>query len=330
MSESKDSLSSSPSNSTQELYDLVDLCSKEDHNAMDKLLDIIFLGRINDNIKSLHLKYIETKNDAYTKTLSGFIYLISSDPKKAELIFMHNMHKCIYAYVGMSYIYWQYDRINMSEYAFHALNSGCNFANIVLTNIEYDKKNYDKSLEYAIKATNCGFNYGLYRQAVIYKEQKKYEEALKYYFMAFEHGCVYAKDTLTESTQFMDMVLINYRDNNEKIANLIKKNNDLEESITTKDKRYVELCASHNLLERSFDELKVENNILQEKINRLIKFKTADGNDIAMIDKDVINLKEQNDILKQQIDNLKKHIDELKKEIDGLKEVNRALQSLKE
>jgi tetratricopeptide (TPR) repeat protein len=201
MSDSKES-----SQERQEIYHLIDRCIKKDNDAMDRLLDVFLLMGA-EIIKDKIVDYIKEKDGAYRDTLLGFVELwFFNNGKEAEQFFINSMKECVYAYVGMSYVYIHFERINADTYAQRALKSGCNFAYMALSRYEYKKGNYDKSLEYASKSVEHGVMFGYFGQGKAYAKLEKEKEAFECYYKALKYNCQYSKKNIKKHPNMMGML----------------------------------------------------------------------------------------------------------------------------
>jgi hypothetical protein len=278
MSDSKEN-----SQEFKETYDLIDQCAQGNNDAMDKFLDM-FLYKM-DDLEDEIVNYIKSKDGAYAKTLLGFVEMWKYDNcKTAQILFIQNMQQCVYVYAGMSYIHMNRDKSNAKEYAMVALNAGCNFAYFPLSRYEYNERNYTKSLEYAVNASECGFSYGLFTQGRAYEELNEYDKAFNHYSIVLVKNCKYAKENITSSPKLTKLML-------DKYVEMLKNKNDIEEYKNFNKA----LTQQRDTLKKEYDELK-------EKHDYVISSPHSKKN------REIENLKEQNDILVKDNDALEKKV----------------------
>jgi FtsZ-binding cell division protein ZapB len=286
----------------KETYDLIDQCAQGNNDAMDKFLDM-FLYKM-DDLEDEIVKYVETKSGAYAKTLLGFIKMWKYDDSKiAASLFIQNMQQCIYAYVGMAYIYINKSKATAKEYAMVALNAGCNFACFPLSRYEYNERNYTKSLEYAVNASESGFSYGLFSQGRAYQVLNEYDKAFNHYSMVLVKNCKHAKERITSSPELTKIM-------SDKYVEMLKNKCDIEEYKNFNRA----LTQQRDTTTQIYDKLKKEYDELKERHDYVISSPHSKKN------REIENLKEQNDNLVKDIDNLEKKVMYLSTQNDALTE----------
>jgi hypothetical protein len=307
----------------QETRDLIDRCEKGDNNAMDKMIDILLL--IN-NMKGDVTTYIKEKKSAYANTLFGFKQLKwnISKIKETEEIFINNMKECIYAYIGMTYVYLELKRDNIYAYAQHALKSGCNIAYIPLSRYEYDIKNYDKSLEYATKAVEHGIMSGYFRQGMAYQSLGKEKEAFECYSKGVANNCYYSKQEIKKSPKMMEMTL----DEFEKQSKIKSDNENLRKRLTTSLGDFASQSLDLHMLIKQRDDItqkyeelkKIHNdNTLNEEITKLKDLLDKKTSEYETLNKQYETYKGKYDDQTEYIKSLKSDLDNMTEAYGGLK-----------